>query len=267
MAQDVTNLSQNTTEMQIASPDFCVVKTSLLTKVSKAKKMKIESNYQRQVGLFSMLSAILAFGSLWLSAVAVEFNLDTFSDPSGLLYFSQHHEAARWAMLLDMFGYYLLLLPAILYLHEWLAPRTPWANLLTCCGLAYVLVGAIGAGILAAVWPQQMQQYLVAGPEQQVALRAASENITTIVYGGMWNILEVFLCGVWWTGLGLVLRPQFRSPGNVSILLGAACLLDSAGNMTGIKILAETGLNIYLILAIVWAAWMGVLMFKNRIQI
>jgi len=229
--------------------------------------MKIESNYQRHVGLLSILSAILAFGSLVLSAVAVEFNLDTFSDPSGLLRFSQHHEAARWAMLLDMFGYYLLLLPAVLYLHEWLSPRTPWANLLTCCGLAYVLIGAIGAGILAAVWPQQMQQYLVAGPQQQAELQAAIENITTLVYGGMWNILEVFLCGVWWIGMGLVLRSKFPSPGNVSILLGLACLLDSLGNMTGLKILAETGLNLYLILAIAWAAWMGVLIYQSRIKI
>lgn len=76
-----------------------------------------------------------------------------------------------------------------------------------------------------------------------------------------------FLCGVWWIGMGLVLRSKFPSPGNVSILLGLACLLDSLGNMTGLKILAETGLNLYLILAIAWAAWMGVLIYQSRIKI
>jgi hypothetical protein len=218
----------------------------------------------RLTGLLTILSGILAFGSMLVGTFAVEFELDTFSDPSSILRFSHNHGLAKGSMLLDMFGYYLLLLPVIFYLHEYLKQKTPWANTFTFCGLAYVLIGAIGAGILSAVWPQQMQQYLTANAEQQAALQAATENITTIVYGGMWNILEVFVCGVWWAGVGFALRSEYKSLGNVTVVLGIACLLDSVGNITELKMLAEIGLNIYLILAIAWAIWMGILIYKGK---
>ena len=219
----------------------------------------------RLTGLLTILSGILAFGSMLVGTFAVEFEFDTFSDPSALLRFSHNHELIKWSVLLDMFGYYLLLLPSIFYLHEYLKQKTPWANTFTFCGLAYVLIGAIGAGILSAVWPQQMQQYLTANAEQQAALQTATKNITTIVYGGMWNILEVFVCGVWWVGVGVALRTEYKSLGNVSIVLGLACLLDSIGNIMEVKMLSEIGLNIYLILAIVWAIWMGILIYKGKI--
>lgn len=220
----------------------------------------------QSTGLFTILSGILAFVSMMVGVFAVEFEFDTFSDPSAMLRFSHNWGLAKASMLLDMFGYYLLLLPVIFYLHEYLRRKTPWANLLTFCGLAYVLIGAIGAAILASVWPQQMQQYLNASADQKIALQSATENISAIVYGGMWNILEMFLSGVWWAGIGLALRQEFKSLGNVSIVLGVSCILDSIGNMTGLKMLAEIGLNIYLVLAIVWAFWVGTLIYKGKMQ-
>ena len=223
-------------------------------------------NYQRQVGTLAVLSAVFAFGSMLVGAFAVEFELDTFSDPTALLRFSHLHEYTKWSLLFDMFGYYLLLLPVVFYLHERLKQQTPWADLLTFCGLAYVLIGAIGAAILSAVWPQQMEQYLLASAEQKISLQAATGQITAIVYGGMWNILEVLLCGIWWVGVGAALRTEFKSLGNVSLVLGIACIADSAGNMLGLKMLSEIGLNIYLMLAIVWAVWVGILIYRGKMN-
>ncbi|MEI9912610.1 MAG: hypothetical protein WDO71_24985 [Bacteroidota bacterium] len=48
-------------------------------------------------------------------------------------------------MIFDMFGYYLLLLPVIYLLHDWLKNQSAWSRLITFNGLAYVLTGAIGA--------------------------------------------------------------------------------------------------------------------------
>ena len=227
--------------------------------------MKPERNYQRLVGLLTMLSALLALGSMVVGSFAVEFNFDAFTNPTVLLNYSQHHEAAKWSMLLDMLGYYLLLVPVIFYLHEQLRSKTPWVNVFTFSGLAYVLIGAIGAAILASVWSQQMQRYLTAGAEQRIALQAALENVTWIVYGGMWNILEVLLCGVWWVGVGYAVKKDFKALGLTTILLGAACLIDGMGNMVGLKTVAEAGLNLYLVLAIVWPAWIGWLIYRGRI--
>lgn len=227
--------------------------------------MQTTTSYQRLTGLLTMFSALLALGSMVIGAFAVEFNFDAFSDPTILLNYSSHYEAGKWSMLLDMLGYYLLLLPVIFYLHERLMAKTPWADVFTFCGLAYVLVGAIGAAILASVWPQQMQRYLVADPAGRAVLQSGLENVSWIVYGGMWNILEVLLCGVWWLGLGFVLKKDFRALGIVTILLGGATLADGAGNMAGLKSVAETGLNLYLVLAIVWPAWIGWLIYKKRL--
>ncbi len=226
--------------------------------------MKTTTSYQRLTGLLTLLSAVLALGSMVLGSFAVEFNFDAFSDPTLLLNYSSHYEAGKWSMLLDMLGYYLLLLPVIFYLHEQLRQKTPWANVFTFGGLAYVLVGAIGAAILASVWPQQMQRYLTADAVRQAALQSDLENVSWIVYGGMWNILEVLLCGVWWVGVGFALKNDFRALGLTTILLGAATLLDGAGNMLGLKAVAEAGLNLYLVLAIVWAAWVGWLIYRGR---
>lgn len=227
--------------------------------------MKIDLKYQHQVGTLTILSAVFAFASILLGAIAVEFELDTFSDPSTILRFSEHHEYAKWSMLFDMIGYYLLLLPVVFYLHARLQQKTPWASLLTFCGGAYVLIGAIGAAILAAVWPQQMQEYLTATTDQKVALETASVQITGIVYGGLWNILEVLLCGIWWIGTGLALRPDDKALGYTTIALGISTILDSLGNMFGWKVLAETGLNIYLILAIVWPIWAGISIYRGKL--
>lgn len=226
--------------------------------------MKTTSAYQRQVGLLTILSAFFALASMVAGAVGVEYNFDAFTDPTVLLQYSSHYQYAKWSVLFDMFGYYLLLLPVAFYLHEQVKQRTPWANVLTFCGLAYIFIGAIGAGILASVWPQQMQRYLTADAEQKIALQAALENVTWIVYGGMWNILEVLLCGVWWVGVGLVIKENHKAPGWATVVLGVSTLLDGMGNMFGLETLAEAGLNVYLALAIVWAAWIGDLIRRGK---
>ena len=143
--------------------------------------------------------------------------------------------------------------------------RKNWAGLLTFCGLASLLIGAIGAAVLAAVWPQQMQQYLTADATQQAVLQREAENITWIVYGGLWNVLEVLLAGAWWLSAGRMLRHEHKALATVTQVLGIASILDGLGNMFGLGTVAELGLNLYLILAIGWAAWAGVLVYRGKI--
>lgn len=226
--------------------------------------MKTEQNYQRQVGLITALSGILALGSMVVGLFAVEFDFNVFSKPAEIIQRFPHLRLyAKWSMLLDLLGYYLLLLPAIFYLHTTLEAKTPWAKLLTFCALAYVLIGSIGAAILTAEWPRLMQQYLVAGPDQRVLVQSAFEQVTGIVYEGMWNQLEMGLSGLWWLGVGLALRPAFKALGNTTVVLGVSCLIDCVGNWMDIKPVAEIGLNIYLLLAIVWPVWLGIMIYRN----
>ncbi len=222
-------------------------------------------NHHRPVGLITILSAFLALGCMLAGLLAVEFDFDAFSNPTTLLRFAHRHEYAKWFALLDMLGYYLLLVPVIFYLHERMRGKTPWANVITFSGLAYVLIGAIGAAILAAVWPLQMKAYLLAGPEQRALLQSTFESITWAVNDGLWNMLETLLSGVWWVGVGMAVRGNFKALGWTTIILGLSTFADSIGNMLGWKMLAEIGLNLYLVLAIIWPLWIGVLIYRGKL--
>jgi hypothetical protein len=120
----------------------------------------------------------------------------------------------RWAMVLDMFGRYLLIAPAVIDVGHTLRARSPlWARLFTNSLLAYVLVGAAGA-----------------------------------VSGHPWNILEQILAGVGWLGFGWLERTRRPWLGHLSIVLGLSCPIDFA----------------YLVLAPLWAAWVGVRLLREH---
>src|SRR6187397_1360720 len=109
---------------------------------------------QRKIGVVTVLSGLTALACFIAMLIAVNFNSDVLSDP--LLILSTggiNLTAVRWSMILDMFGYYLLLLPVIYLLNDWMKERSAWGNMVTFCGTAYVLIGSIGASILAVVWP------------------------------------------------------------------------------------------------------------------
>ena len=70
-----------------------------------------------------------------------------------------------------MFGYYLLIVPATIYLWKWITPRKP--NLITvytAFGLMSITIGSIGSALLFSVWPQLISTYAQATQAQQEVL-------------------------------------------------------------------------------------------------
>jgi ribosomal protein S18 acetylase RimI-like enzyme len=67
---------------------------------------------------------------------------------------------------------------------------------------------------------------------------------------------------VGWIGFGLVVRAERRRLSSVTIVLGVACLVDSLGTALNTDVIASTGLTVYLILAPIWACWMGVWLLR-----
>lgn len=223
--------------------------------------MNDTSFMRRLTAVTAVLSAPLAVMSLVLALGAVEWNFAALDDPASQVGIGASAAGLlRGSMLLDLAGYYLLVAPAALYLWFWLRRRAPFgASLITLAGLAYVLVGSIGAAVLAEVWPPLVRDYAAAtGAERELA-RALFTFATHFVYHGLWNLLEILLAAVWWGGAGLLLwreRPAFAA---TSLVLGAACALDGLGNLGGVPALSSIGLNLYLVLAPVWALWLGIL--------
>jgi membrane associated rhomboid family serine protease len=67
-------------------------------------------NYKLTVGALTALSGLLAAACIFLGANAVDYNFEAFSEPTLILQYAHNHKQAYWFLLLDMVGYYLLLL-------------------------------------------------------------------------------------------------------------------------------------------------------------
>ncbi|MBX2947462.1 MAG: hypothetical protein KF725_16660 [Cyclobacteriaceae bacterium] len=220
---------------------------------------------KQAIAVITIIAGLLALACLLLGFIATEFDDEAFANPAKILNMpSVNVNYLRWFMILDMFGYYLLLLPVIFFLHRELAQITAWASMLTSMGYGYVLVGAIGASVLAVVWPDLITQYRLADAVMKEILKADFLLITNVVVKGFWNYLEVLLGGVWWIGVGhFAIRN--RALKVTTLVLGIACLIDGIGELFQISLLAEIGLNVYLLLGIVWPVWMGLTIMKNKI--
>ncbi|HEY0679542.1 MAG TPA: hypothetical protein VGD17_14760 [Chitinophagaceae bacterium] len=203
-----------------------------------------------------------------LLAMSVHFNFDAFTNP--VMIFSMEYidtGLLKWGLIADMFGFYLLLLPAVFYLYIWMKEQSNWGHLATFCGSAYVLTGATGAAILAAAWPAILNQYALSEIRDQPALRSDFSLVTNIVYAGMWNMLEVLLAGIWWLVIGRLLLRQYKFFGGITILLGIVALVNGVANITGMVSLSAVSLNIYLGLAPAWAIWLGLTLILYKVKL
>ena len=225
--------------------------------------MKKKYTYKLVLGIVTITAGVLAAACMLAGVIAVEYNFDAFSDPTLILQCAHNYKAAYWFLLFDMAGYYLLLLPVIFYLYQQYKYHSPWTPLFTFCGFGYVFTGAIGASMLAVAWPYLMQLYGVTPQADQQQVELVFNSITILVTKGLWNILEVMFAALWWIGFGMLLRRDNKTIGVLSILAGAACLLDGVGTMANWNVLAEIGLNIYLLLGIVWPIVLGICILRK----
>lgn len=149
--------------------------------------MSDHQSFQRFAALAAIISFPLALGSIVVSVMAVHFNMDASTNLAfWLSWLSVGADGARllrWGLILDMFSYYLPLLPVALFLWRWLRSRNPdWVLFYTSCGLGYILIGAIGAVILAAVHPPLINAYAQASVEQRPVIETVFSAIGNIVY-------------------------------------------------------------------------------------
>lgn len=203
---------------------------------------------------------------IWIM-IALDFNMDAFSDYSILL--ERGEQAAgtwRLAMILDLFGYYLLILPIVFVLRNYFKKDydTDWLNFARGSLVVYSLVGAIGAVMFSAAIPPLLEQYSGSVEPERAALIAVFNSLSYIVYDGLWNILEQLAGGIGWMILGILFLKTKKTFGIYTITLASACLLDSLGSLVELHTLATIGQTVYLVLAPIWAAWIGVIALSKK---
>jgi hypothetical protein len=231
----------------------------------------VEPRGERSFRVFAAVAAIVsvvpALASLLVAMPAVGWDMNTISDLMLFLRSGARGAAAgRASMVLDLFGYYLLIAPLVLYTGRALRARAPgWARLATGALAAYVLVGAAGAAVLAAALPALMTSYATAAAAERATIATVYRAVTDAVYGGLWNLLEELLSGAGWLIFGWLERARRPRLAVLTLALGAACLLDGAANSVGLKTVADFGLYVYLLLAPAWAVWAGVATLRERV--
>ncbi len=229
--------------------------------VFRSSPLSDERSFPRMAAIAAIASLPLAVGNLLAMLATVHFDLNGMTDPLVLLHAGRSAPTLwRWSMILDIFGYYLPIVPLILLLRSSFRHRSPnWIDLFALCLLAYCLIGAIGGAMLATAIPTLVSAYAsTANPSHQMSLQTVFTGFTDGIYRGLWNLLEEFLAGVGWMGFGLALQAGHRRFGWVTIVLGVACLVDSLGTALNTGVVASIGLTVYLVLAPVWACWLGI---------
>lgn len=215
----------------------------------------------------AVASAPLALACLYTALAAAGFDLAALDDPAASVRGgAQVAELLRVSMILDALGYYLLIAPAVILLgHELRAADDGLASLLTASGLGYVLVGAIGASVLAAVCPPLVIALEGAAGAERDAITLVLGAAFDAVHGGLWNFLEMILGAVFWLGAGALLRAKRPRFAVLTIVLGIAAAADALGEVTRVPALASAGLTAYSVLAPLWALCFGLLTWRERV--
>lgn len=222
--------------------------------------------HRNLVAWITILSGVIGLVSYFLVAGAVNFNFEFFSDPSLIFTIDGVSSTMlKWSMITDIFGYYLLLLPVLFFIHEWLKDKTEWRNVFTFCGASYIFAGALGASILGASWPVLLDKFPLATPEHQEIIKSSFENLSLIVVNGIWNLFDALMFGVWFIAIGIFIKREHAVWGWFTIIVGLLSALDFTGNALDLKAISEVALNLYLILAPAWAIGFGLALKRNKV--
>jgi len=231
--------------------------------------MNDHQSFQRLAARITILAVLsyLASVLLLLAVMNFSFSVEAFSGamislgPRGA-------NLLRWAMIFDVFGSYLLLTPLALHLWAWLKPKSAsHVTLYTLCGLAYILIGSMGAIVLSAVLPPLINDYAQASTSEREALQVVFNSFLRAVFLGLWNPLEGFLLSIWLLGLGPLIQRERRGLGIVTRSLGLSALIDSTGRFLDIGTIFFVGSSGLFLLVPIWLIGWAIDLTRNPAQI
>lgn len=230
--------------------------------------MKNETSFYKFAGITAILSCLIALTSILLIFSAFNWDFETAFTPAKAIAFQPDpSNLLRWGWILDIFGYYLPLVPLVLALHHHLAEKSPLrSQMFAFFGLGYMTVGALGAAMLAGATAPLFEAFQAGDATQKAAATLVFSNLNNEILNGVWNIFSMLMAAIWWLGIGWLMCSQHKWLARFTLILGVFCLLDVFGNIFQVEILSSIGLNFYLLAAPIWAAWVGGIFFQNRKQ-
>lgn len=220
---------------------------------------------RRLAGITALVSAPIAFASAAVTLSGAEWDTKIFETPTRLLdYGAAAANAARIGMVLDVIGYYALLVPVLLLLHRAMARRRPdLAAIATFAGATYIIVGATGAGILSAVWPSSLNDIGDAGADV-AGITSAFDAITNAVVLGMWNIVGSAAIAVWLFIVARMAWSARRAFAWLTLVVAMAAAIDTIFTALDVESVSGVALQVYIYAAPLWAAWLGIDLLRGK---
>jgi len=225
--------------------------------------MNDQTTFRRIAAISAILSGPVALASFYVVSLAVAFDFELMNDTAALVSLGAGAAAIfRWGEVLGTFGFYLLLVPAALYLWRWLRPQSSnLVDLYTVFGLAYLFIGAVGGALRASILPAMMVAYAEAPAADQAAIAADFRTMTVVIFIGL-GALEALLGGVWLLSIGRVLSRERRVLGIVTAAIGLVFFGYGAGEWLSIEPLISLGALAFLIWPF-WAVWLGIVILRG----
>ena len=224
--------------------------------------MKRDASFRQMAAITAIISAPLALGASAILAWAIDFNPELMSNPVDPIALGARVAGIfRGVEFIGMFGYYLLLIPTSFYLWYWLKPHNPkLVSVYTVFGLGYLFIGAIGSAVLVSVAPPMMNAYPQGSEAQREVLEAVFQAVTDLGIVALFS-LSYILGGVWWLGIGLILRFERRVLGIVTVVQGIVTLGYGVGVMLRVEPLVV--LETLTFFAPIWALWLGIVISRS----
>ena len=224
--------------------------------------MNDQTTFKRIAAISAILAMPVTLANTIVLLMAVDFNTDFMSNPAGLITIGvPASETFRWGSILELGAPTLLLVPAAFYLWYWLKPRAPkLVTLYTFFGLTSLLLAAIGSLLRATLYPSLMNAYSQASEIQRDVLMVIFQGITNFNFEGLYA-LDLIFSGIWWLGIGPLLRNERRILGTVTTILGIAYLLAGAGWLLRFGPLAR--LENAFVFVPFWTMWLGIVIWRN----
>lgn len=204
------------------------------------------------VAAIAIGGAVLAVASNLLFGMAL--GLDT-SELSAVPRFSsvppERAGLVRWGALTDMLGYYLPAIPVAVYLRRRLADGFT-TDLATVGGVAYALIGSMGAAALAATAPSLLRD----GSAEAAALL---EALTNLVVAGWWQTLQAIPFAMWMVGMAAALPDHRRGLRAFSWILACAAVITAVARLLAVEPLALAGVAAWVVPFPVWLLAVGLM--------
>ena len=191
------------------------------------------------LSLWGAAAAVFALASVVLFGLAIGFDPAAGAETTERFVAAGSDDAAfvKWGALTDMLGYYLLPAGLIIAVRD----RIPWTSttardLATAGGVAYAVMGSIGAAVLAVAAAP-----LIGDADARLTL----ETIARLVEG-IWQWLEPIPFTAWAVGMALAFRGRSTLWFAAFSVLAAGGVLVWLGRLSGLDPVLIVGLALWL---------------------